>query len=97
MEQINENNSTEPLNPEAVDQPSADIPQESQTTEEIQAVEESPAVEEIPAVEENQAPEENQALESDALPVDEESLTEDRKSTRLNSSHLCASRMPSSA
>ena len=45
MEQINENNSTEPLNPEAMDQPSADAPQESQAIEATQAPEENQALE----------------------------------------------------
>src|SRR3546814_8968813 len=33
----------------------------------------------------------------DERPVDQDRLRQDRKSTRLNSSHSCASRMPSSA
>src|SRR3546814_10065298 len=33
----------------------------------------------------------------DVVPLGDEALLQDRKSTRLNSSHSCASRMPSSA
>src|SRR3546814_9757072 len=46
---------------------------------------------------ENEAAEQAMGLRPDAHEPDRPAVREDRKSTRLNSSHYCASRMPSSA